>query len=65
MCVRVNTLASKRWIRLSSNLVCELQVTVGRTLLILVNVGYMEILQEYKKEFLYIVAYGVKFFKIY
>ena len=34
-----NTLAFKECFLLSSNLVCILQVTVGRTLLILVNIG--------------------------
>ena len=34
MCVRVNTITPNRCIRLSSNSVCILQVTVGRTLLI-------------------------------
>ena len=35
VCMWVNTIVSKRWIHLSSNLVCILQVTVA--LLILVN----------------------------
>ena len=55
-CMWVNMIASKRCTRLSSNLVCILQVTVGRTLLILVNIGRIVFLQEYKEEFLYITA---------
>ena len=39
VCMRVNTIASKQCIRLSSNLVCILQVAVRRTLLILMNIG--------------------------
>ena len=52
LCMWVNMITCKRFIRYSSNLICILHVTVGRTLLILVNVGYIVILQEYKKEFL-------------
>ena len=65
MYVRVclNTIASKWFIPLSSNLIRILQVTVGRTLLILVNVGCIVFLQKHKKEFLCITSYGVKFFK--
>ena len=63
VCMGVNTIASKRCIRLSSNLVCMLQVAVGRTLLISVNIGCIVFLQEYKKEFWYITAYGVNSFK--
>ena len=39
VCVWVNTISSKLCIRLSSNLLCRLQITVGRTLLILMIVG--------------------------
>ena len=48
-------LVSKRGIRLSSNLVCILQVAVGRTLLILVNIGCIVFLQEQKKELCYLL----------
>ena len=65
VCMCLNTIASKRCIRLSSNLVCILQITVRRTLLILVNIGWIVFLQEYKKEFLYIMTYGIKLFKVY
>ena len=65
VCARESMIAFKRCIGLSSNLLCILQVTVGRTLLILVNIGRIVFLQEYKKEFLYITAYGVKFFKLF
>ena len=41
VCMWINTIASKRCIRLSSNLLHMLQVAVGRTLLILVNIGYI------------------------
>ena len=44
-------------IRLSSDLVCTLLVTVGRTLLILMNVACIIFSQEYKKEFLYITLF--------
>ena len=39
MCMCVNTIASKRCIRLRSNWICMLQVAVGRILLILVKIG--------------------------
>ena len=39
VCMRVNTIASKRFIRLSSNLLCILQVAVLLFVLILVNKG--------------------------
>ena len=41
VCMWMNTIASKRCIRLSSNLVHILQVTVGRNLLIWVNIGWI------------------------
>ena len=56
VCMWVNPIASERCVWLSSNSVCMLQVTVGRTLLIFVNIGWIVFLQEYKKEFLYITA---------
>ena len=65
LCMCENTIASKRCIWLNSDLVCILQVTVGRNLLISVNIGWIVFLQEYKKEFLYVKAYGVKFFKVF
>ena len=65
VCMWVNTISSKWCIQFTSNLVRILQVTVGRTLLILVNIGWIVFLQEYKKEFLYITAYGAKFFKVF
>ena len=46
-CIWVNRIASKRCIRLSSNLVCILQVNVGRTLLILMNIGCIVFLEEF------------------
>ena len=64
VCVWMNSIASKWCIRLSLNLVCILPVTVGRTLLVLVNFRWKVFLQEYKKKFLYIKAYGVKFFEV-
>ena len=39
VCVWVNTMVSKRCNRLSSNLVCKLQVAIRQTQLILVNIG--------------------------
>ena len=65
LCVWGSMIASNQCIQLSSNLVCILQVTVGRILFILVNIGWIVFLQEYKKEFLYITAYGAKFFKVF
>ena len=63
VCMCLNTITSKRWLRFSSNLVRVLQVTVERTLLILLNVGYIVFFIRVQKRFLYITAYGVKFFK--
>ena len=40
---------SKRCILLSSNLICILQVTVGRTLLIFVNIGWIFFYRSTKK----------------
>ena len=57
MCVWVNTIASKRYIRLSSNLVCILQVTIGQTLLILVNVGWIVFFTEVQKRIF--IHYGL------
>ena len=65
VCMRVNTIVSKRCIQLSSNLVCTLRVTVERTLLILLKIGCIVFLQEYKKDFLYITVYVVKFLKVF
>ena len=56
VCMWVNMIASKRYIRLSSNFVCILQVTIGRTLLILVNIGWIVFLQEYK---IILIYYGL------
>ena len=39
MCMWMNTILTKRCTRLNSNLVCMLLVTVGRTLIILVNIA--------------------------
>ena len=64
VCMRVNKIASKRCIRLSSNLVGTLKVTIGQTMLILVNIGGIIFLQEYKNEFSYITAYGAKLLKL-
>ena len=44
-----NTIAFKRCIQLSSNLVCMLQVIVGRTLLILGNIGCIVFFTEVQK----------------
>ena len=68
VCVRVNTIASKRCIRLRSNLGWVLLVTIEQTLLILMTVGcivffFFFFFQEYKEEFLYITTYGFNFFK--
>ena len=40
------------------------QVTVGRTLLILVNIGLVVFIQKYKKDFVNNTAYRVKLFKV-
>ena len=50
VCMWVNTIVSKRRIQLSLNLVCILLVTVGRTLLFLVSIGWIVFLQEHKKK---------------
>ena len=49
----------ERYHSASSDLVCILQIIVGRTLLIFENVGCIVFLQEYKKEFLCITAYQI------
>ena len=46
----MNTIASKRWIRLSSDLVRTLEVTVGRILLTLLNVGFVIFYRSKKKK---------------
>ena len=56
-CMGANTSASNWCISLNSNLVLLLQVR--QTLLILVNAGSIDFLQE--KRSLYIMTYGVKF----
>ena len=63
MCMWINTIASKWCIRPSSNSVRILQVIGRWTLLIFVSVEGIVFLQEYTKEFLYITAHSVKFFK--
>ena len=50
VCMWVDTTASKRCIRQNLNLVCLLQVNVGRTLLILVNVGCLVFRRSKKKK---------------
>ena len=57
VCKWVNTIASKRYIRLRSNLVCTLQVSVGRTLLILVNIGWIVFFTGVQKRIL--IHYGL------
>ena len=60
MCMRVymwmNMIVSKQCIRLTSSLVCVLQVSFGRILFIFVNIGWIVFFLECKKEFLYITA---------
>ena len=51
VCMGVITIASKRFVRLNSNLEYMLQVTVRGSLLILVNVGCIVFLQKYKKNY--------------
>ena len=51
VCIWVNTITSKRCIRLSSNLVWKLQVAIWRTLLILVSVGCIVFYRSTKKIF--------------
>ena len=48
----VKIIMSKRCIQLSSNFVCPLQITIGRTLLILVNIGWIVFFTEVQKRIL-------------